>query len=124
MTEALAVLTYRDGPHTVVAPQGDIFFDTIGPLREVVLPLAGTTRARIVLDLSAVTLCDSSGLNLMVQALRLTTGHGGWLRIAAARPKVRAALEITNLTRVLPIHPTVAEALDETVTRRHDGDAV
>src|SRR2546421_12987854 len=55
--------------------QGQLYFDTIRPLRDALLVLAAGERARIVLDLSAVTLCDSSGLNVMVQAQRMAGGR-------------------------------------------------
>ncbi len=110
MTEPLSV-TVRDEPdHTVVAVHGALYFDTVGPVREAVLPLATAPRPRLVVDLADVPSCDSSGLNLMVQTHRLVTSHGGWLRLAGLQPIVRLAFEATNLTRLLDIYDDVAAA--------------
>ena len=99
-----------DGGHTVVVPQGQLYFDTIEPLRNTLLALAAGERPRIVLDLSRVESCDSAALNLMVEVHRTAAGREGWLRLVAPGPHVRRVLEVTNLTRLLAIYDTVAEA--------------
>ena len=104
-------VTVRDGSgHTVVVPEGRLYFDTAGPLREALLALAAGERPRIVLDLSRVETCDSSVLNLMVQVRGAASRTGGWLRLVAPQPHVLRALEVTNLTRLLAVYDTVAEA--------------
>jgi anti-sigma B factor antagonist len=112
MTGPVQVTVRHDSNHTVVAPHGRLYFDTIQPLHDALLPLAGTDNPRVVLDLSKVASCDSSGLNLMAQTQRLARRHGGWLRLVAPQPRVRRALEVTNLTRLLPIYNTIAAAVD------------
>jgi anti-sigma B factor antagonist len=104
-------VTLHDGSgHTVVVPQGRLYFDTIEPLRKAMLALAVGEPARVVLDLSRVETCDSAALNLMVEVHRTVAGKDGWLRLVGPRPHVRRALEVTNLTRLLPVYDTVAEA--------------
>jgi anti-anti-sigma factor len=110
MTTAVRVIVRDRADHTVVIPQGPLYFDTIEPLRDALLPLGAGERPRIVLDLSGVAMCDSSGLNLMVQTHRLAVRRGGWVRLVAPRPSVRRVLEATNLTRVLPTYDTVDAA--------------
>ena len=101
----------RDGAgHTIVAPDGRLYFDTVEPVRDALLALAAADRPHIVLDLSRVETCDSSALNLMVRVHRAATGHGGWLRLVAPQPHVVRVLEVTNLTRLLAVYDTVAEA--------------
>ncbi len=101
----------REGDgYTVVAPRGRIFFDTVHPVRDALLRLAAGEPARVVLDLSDVATCDSSGLNLMVEAQRVATRQGGWLRLAGVTPGVQRVLQVTNLTRVLPVYDTVEAA--------------
>jgi anti-anti-sigma factor len=113
MTETVRVIVRESAGHTVVAPQGAVFFDTVDVLRETLLRLAGAEHPRLVLDLSDVSVCDSSGLNLMVQTYHLVMNHGGWLRLAAPQPIVRRALEATNLTRLLPVYDTVTSASED-----------
>jgi anti-sigma B factor antagonist len=108
MTVSVSV---RDAPgHTVVVPEGRLYFDTVGPLRQALLALAAGERPRIVLDLSGVETCDSSALNLMVEVHRRAAGRGGWLRLVAPQRHVRRVLEVTNLTRLLAVYDTVAQA--------------
>ena len=111
MTTGIHVIVHEDTDHTVVVPQGRIYFDTFEPLRDALLVLASRERPRIVLDLSQVPICDSSGLNLFAQAHRLASRHGGWLRLVAPQAGVRRVLDATNLTRLLRIYDTVEAAL-------------
>ena len=46
----------------------------------------------------------------MVQTHRAAAGRGGWLRLVAPMAQVRRTLEITNLTRLLGVYATVADA--------------
>jgi len=64
--------------------------------------------SRLILDLSAVTGADASGL--------VGTGHraellGGFLRLAAPRPPVAELLRTTGLDQKLEIFPTAQAAL-------------
>ncbi len=95
----------------VVTPFGDIFFDTYEPLQATLMRLATGPRPRIVLDLGQVAVCDSTGLHLMTQVHRQAAGSGGWLRLAACRPMVWRVLQITNLTHLLPVYPTLDDAV-------------
>ena len=112
MTDPVRIIVRDRGDHTVVAPQGRLYFDTVHPLRDALLLIAAADQPHIVLDLSEVPLCDSSGLNLMVQTHRLATRRGGWLRLAGPQPGVRRVLEATNLTQLLSIYDTLTAATD------------
>jgi len=96
--------------HTVVVPEGRLYFDTVEPVREALLTLAAADRPHIVLDLSRVETCDSSALNLMAQVHQAAARRGGWLRVVAPQPHVVRVLEVTNLTRLLAVYDTVAQA--------------
>jgi anti-anti-sigma factor len=111
MTATVRVVVRESADHTLVAPQGGLYFDTSDPLRDALLVLGAAERPHLVLDLSGVTTCDSSGLNLLAQTHRLATRRGGWLRLVAPQPHVRRALEITNLTRVFDIFDSVESAV-------------
>jgi anti-sigma B factor antagonist len=104
------VAVRRSGDHMVVTARGSIFFDTHESLRKTLLTLAAEDQPRIVLDLSGVDLCDSSGLNLIAQTHLTAVRHGGWLRLAGVQPIVRQVLDATNLSRMLPLYGSVADA--------------
>ena len=65
---------------------------------------------RVVVDLSATTFMDSSGLGALVSGLKTCRQAGGDLRIAAAGEQVRTVLKLTNLDRILRPHATVEDA--------------
>jgi len=111
VTSQLTVRIQEANDHVVVAVQGEIFYDTADPLRRALGTAVTAEHPRVVLDLSTVPLCDSTGANLLVHAHRAATGHGGWLRLAGAQPMVLRVLQITNLTRILSVYPTVEDAL-------------
>jgi anti-sigma B factor antagonist len=109
-TDGVEVAVRRRADHTVVIARGSIYFDTHERLREALLALTADGEPRIVLDLSGVDLCDSSGLNLMAQTHRAAARRGGWLRLVGVRPIVRQVLEATSLTRLLALYDTPEQA--------------
>lgn len=71
--------------------------------------------AIVVVDLSDVTFLDSTGLGVLVAALkRVRDGvDGGELHLVVNRPQVTKVLEVTGLSTVFSIFPTLAEALGQ-----------
>jgi anti-anti-sigma factor len=109
---ATVKVTERDGA-AVVTVRGKVLYDTLTPLSETLSRLTGRPSLRVVLDLSGVSMCDSSGLNLFVRTRSELTSSGGWLRLAGTRPLVDNVLHITNLDRILPRYDTVEDALSD-----------
>jgi anti-sigma B factor antagonist len=72
--------------------------------------LRSTARA-IVIDLEAVSLVDSSGIALLLNAFRHLDHSGRQLAIACPMGSPRRAFELTALDRQLPLHETRQEAL-------------
>jgi anti-sigma B factor antagonist len=97
--------------HTILVVHGRVFIDTIHPLRAALAPLLDADRPRIIVDLSDVDLCDSSGLNLIATSHQTAATRDGWLRVVGLQPMVRRAIEATNLNRLLFIHATIDDAI-------------
>jgi len=66
----------------------------------------------LVLDLTAVDLIDSTGLGVLVGALKRMRAGDGQLRLAAGNADVVRVLHATGLDQVLPLYPDVASALE------------
>jgi anti-anti-sigma factor len=64
-----------------------------------------------VLDLAGVISMDNTGLGELVLLHMYAEGHGKTVKLAAVPPRVLALLELTNLTSVFEVCPTVEEAL-------------
>ncbi|WP_059017079.1 STAS domain-containing protein [Mycobacterium sp. M26] len=97
----------------VVVPEGRLNVAAAPALRTQLLTLVQGGQSRVVVDLSAAESIDSSGLGALISALKAARQAGGDLRIAAPSTRVVAALELTNLNRVLPPHPSADSAFDE-----------
>jgi anti-sigma B factor antagonist len=66
----------------------------------------------VVVDLSAVTFMDSSGLGALIAALKKARQSQGDLRIAGVNEQVGTVLQLTNLDRVLRPFESVEAASD------------
>lgn len=64
---------------------------------------------RVVIDMSQVEFCDSTGMNVLLSALKRIKEQGGALDVAAPRPAVRKILQVTGLDSVFTVHETVPE---------------
>jgi anti-sigma B factor antagonist len=110
MTETLDVEVSSGNP-VVVTVTGKILFDTHGPLLETLKSLTERSSPQIVVDLAGASMCDSTGLNVLIQTERRARANGGWLRLANVQPLVDRVLSITNLRAVLTPYDSVADAV-------------
>jgi len=72
--------------------------------------LCRPTLKSLVVDLTDVVFCDSSGLSALLIAERQMRGHGGKVSLVGVHKKVMALLKISQLDRVFQIFDTVAKA--------------
>lgn len=100
------------GDFVVLALEGRLTAAVAPQVRTSVTELVDDGRSRVAIDLAKVDFIDSSGLGALIGALKATRIAGGDLRIAAAGEQVRQVLRLTNLDRVLHVHPTADEAFD------------
>lgn len=68
---------------------------------------------KLVVDLSQVESCDSSGLSAILVANRIISSTEGQIRLASPSEKVLSLIKITQLDRVLPVTETVEEAINQ-----------
>ncbi len=68
---------------------------------------------QVVFDLTRVTHIDSSVIGVIVRSHSQLKKAGGKLRIAVASGMVERALVLTQLHKVISLHPTAAEASAE-----------
>ncbi|KUH39026.1 MULTISPECIES: STAS domain-containing protein [Streptomyces] len=101
--------TTASGVH-VVALAGDIDHTTADTFHRALTAPDGST-PRTVLDFRDVTFMDSSGVNVLVVANNAARARGGWLRLAHTPTPVLQLLRIVGLDALLPLHPTLEDAL-------------
>lgn len=68
---------------------------------------------KLIVDLSEVESCDSSGLSTLLLAYRILSANQGHIRLANPSKNVRTLVHISQLDRVLPICESVDEAIKD-----------
>jgi anti-sigma B factor antagonist len=87
---------------TVLRIHGELDIGTAEQLRRGAGPYLDAGR-RLLLDLSRVTFCDSTGLAVLVGFHKRLAASGGRLELSSPVPRVRQLLAITGLDRVFTI---------------------
>jgi len=103
----LNVSSRSHGDHVIVTAAGEIDLYTAPKLQsDLAAIIEGAAPAtRVVLDMSGVEFCDSTGMNALLAGLRQVRGRGGDLELAAPRPAVMKILQVTGLDAVFTITP-------------------
>lgn len=65
---------------------------------------------KIVFDLSGITVLDSTGVGIIVMCHAKVRRAGGDLHIAGANGMVEETLKMTNIHKIMPFYPSLAEA--------------
>ena len=94
---------------------------------ELVTVLSADAPVQIVVDMSGVDFCDSTGMNVLLAAHRRAREQGGDLELAAPRPAVRKILQVTGLESVFTVlddpatvaGPVADAAAERRCRRRH-----
>jgi anti-sigma B factor antagonist len=86
-----------------VSVRGEVDVYTAPQLRERLYGVVAEGSSRVVLDLSAMTFIDSTGLGVVVGALKRLRESGGDLVLRSPSRSTRKVLEITGLTRIVEI---------------------
>ena len=103
-------ITERDGVR-VIALQGPIDVSKAMELRDLLGQQIDTASARVLLDLSQVTLIDSSGIGILVTAHRRADGQGAKFALAGATGTVARVFEMTRTNKLLSLYETVDEGV-------------
>ncbi|MDG4863521.1 STAS domain-containing protein [Streptomyces sp. T-3] len=108
-----SILTVERNDHprgTVLTMTGELDYDASPVLRRTFDQARLTTGQRLVLELSGVTFCDSSGVNLLVAARATACAQGAGIAVTGVTPAVAKVLRITGLDTVLPAYASPDEA--------------
>jgi anti-sigma B factor antagonist len=114
--EFAATKAYRmaTAPHPqtgILALEGEIDMHRSSQVKATLEPLISQKLTRILVDFSAVTYVDSSGLATMIETLQRIQGYGGKFAMFGLRDSVRAIFEIARLDQIFSIFPNEAEAV-------------
>ena len=106
----LEVSVLYDGDVTVVRATGELDLAGSPRLAARLNEVIWGRRGAVVIDLD-VHMVDTTGLAVLLNALRRLDRAGRPLRIVSTQPSVRRALALTRLARELPVTDRVDDAL-------------
>lgn len=101
----------QHGNVTVVVPAGEIDIYTAPLLRDTLSESIDAGARHLLVDLAEVSFIDSSGLGVLVVALRRLHACGGSIDLACHGENVIRAFRLTGLLSVFPLHDSREEAL-------------
>jgi anti-sigma B factor antagonist len=88
----------------VIAVEGEIHVSTAPDFTNVLNAVIDAGRTWLVLDLAGVMFIDSTGLSVLLNALRRVMHAGGGLVLACRNPTVLRLFEITKLDATFALH--------------------
>ncbi|GAA1432223.1 STAS domain-containing protein [Streptomyces sp. SBST2-5] len=119
MVVSFKVTDMEQGEWAVLRVSGELDLVTSPVLRQRVHDAVADGRHRLVLDLSEVWFCDSSGVGVLIAARRLLRSCQGSLRLilpargAADGSHVNKVLGALGVRRLFDIHPDVPSAVSD-----------
>ncbi|HVN79220.1 MAG TPA: STAS domain-containing protein [Terriglobia bacterium] len=75
--------------------------------------IIGQNQRWVIFDLSGVTYVDSAGMGTIVRSLCRLQKLGGTLRLTGVKGMVEGVLKLTQITRIIEIYPTAADAIQD-----------
>jgi anti-sigma B factor antagonist len=105
----IAGVDERDGA-VVVQLTGELDLYNAHAVRDALFAIAAGRPDRVVVDLSAVTFIDSTGLGVLIEARTRLENRRAFL-LAAPGLETRRALEISGLDRHFVVHDSLDDAL-------------
>jgi anti-sigma B factor antagonist len=106
----LSMATRTVGDHTVLDVGGEVDVYTAPRLRERLVELVEQGAKHVVVDLSRVEFLDSTGLGVLVGALKRLRAVNGTLGLVCAHERLLKIFRITALDRVFALYDTVEAA--------------
>ncbi|MBY8874694.1 STAS domain-containing protein [Micromonospora sp. PLK6-60] len=99
----------HDGGTARLRLAGELDMSTAPELNAAIDRLAAEGARQLLIDLSELTFCDSTGIAAFVRGDNLAAADGGWLRVTGATGRVHRVLQVTGLVGVLSYDPDTAD---------------
>jgi anti-sigma B factor antagonist len=110
----LSLSTRAVGDHTVLEVGGEVDVYTAPRLRERLIELVDAGAKHVIVDLSRVEFLDSTGLGVLVGALKRLRAVDGSLGLVCAQERLLKIFRITALDRVFSLYESVEAATSAT----------
>ena len=101
----------RDVDLAVVTVTGSAGMQATGQLNDCLVTLSQDPLRLLVIDMAELDFIGSEGLAAILSAYRELADRGGVVRLAGPTGPIRQMLDVTHLSKLLPIFGTVDEAV-------------
>ncbi|MFI8192098.1 STAS domain-containing protein [Streptomyces sp. NPDC085946] len=99
-------ITHRDAPSgPVLHVAGELDFDRAAALRHHVDALPLTSGQCLVIDLSGLAFCDSTGITALLAARQRALAAGADIVLAAVPPNLQRVMALIGLDQVFTVRP-------------------
>lgn len=98
----LAVCSERDGVLHTISVQGELDLANADVLEHELIRVEGTDALSIVVDLSALTFIDSTGVRLLISAHARSRADSNRLTLLRGPSSVQRVFELTGVLNILP----------------------
>jgi len=98
----------QNSEHTVLAVSGEIDLATSPQLDEAIVEAINQEISHLTIDLTDVTFLDSSGLSVIVKALKRSREKNAIFDVVASNERVLKVFTITGLNTVITIYPDLS----------------
>jgi anti-sigma B factor antagonist len=105
------VKSHVEGDVLVVEPEGALDLYTVGALRRTFTEAFEAGHTHLVVVLNGVDLMDSSGLGVLVGALKAARVREGSVRLVCTQPLLLQTLRLTGLDKVFMVRASVQEVV-------------
>ncbi len=107
----LMVIQEKKEDAVVLHAQGRLTLEDITALKRNLEQAWRVKVARVIVNLTECPYVDSSGIAVLVEALKRSRRESMGFSLVGLSPQVRAVLELTRLDKVFQVFPTVEGAL-------------
>jgi anti-sigma B factor antagonist len=102
----------RSNGLAVVTTPDEIDISNAGLLREALLAAAAGGQPVVIVDMCGTEFCDSTGLSVLVQALRRAEQADTQVTLVVCTPALRRMLTVSGVGGLFQTHGSLAEAVD------------
>ncbi len=101
----------KEGNVVIVDLQGRMAMGEVEEFRAKWSEAIATGSKQLIINLSRVTMMDSSGIGTMIRCHSAMSASGGTIRVVGANTTVRQAFKVTRLDKVFAFYDDEASAL-------------
>ncbi|MBO2452146.1 STAS domain-containing protein [Actinomadura barringtoniae] len=109
--DGLTVQVTKLAVYALVTAVGSIDFGSHRTMSDRLHDALDMTRVAVIVDLSGVDFCDSSGLNSLARGASQARARGLTLVAVGLQGRVERLFAVTHLDRALFAHPTLEDAV-------------